>query len=110
MSKYSDTQKLYFILEMIENIEEYVQEYKTITNMLINHKEYNATLMCLMQIGETLNKLTNHYDVLEKEDIKGAYNMRNFIAHDYEGVDMARIENIIRTKLPKLTKSIKEIL
>ncbi len=31
---------------------------------------------------------------------------RNFVAHDYEGVNMALIEGVIREYLPKLKKSI----
>ncbi len=110
MSNKSDIQKLYFILEMIENIEEYIVDYNSLTIMLDNHKEYNATLMCFMQIGETLNKLVDSYKLLEAEDIKGAYDIRNFIAHDYEGIDKARIENIIRTKMPKLKDVIDNII
>ena len=47
---------------------------------------------------------------MNKEEIQGAYNTRNFIAHDYEGVHLARIENIIRVHLPKLKQIIKQIL
>ena len=39
-------------------------------------------------------------------DIKGAYAVRNFIAHDYEGVDLAFIENILRFKIQELKKDI----
>lgn len=67
---------------------------------------YDATLMCLLQIGETLNKLENNYDELQKEDIKGSYDVRNFIAHDYEGVNKSLIEGIIRFHLPKLKEVI----
>ena len=46
---------------------------------------YDSTLMALLQIGETLNKLkdSSHSDKLP---IKGTYDVRNFIDHDYEGV------------------------
>jgi len=36
------------------------------------------------------------------EDVKGAINTRNFIAHDYEGVNLPIIEFIIRDRLPVL--------
>ena len=39
---------------------------------------------------------------IDKDDIKGAYAVRNFIAHDYEGVDLAFIESILRDKLFEL--------
>ncbi|WP_457560419.1 HepT-like ribonuclease domain-containing protein [Caminibacter sp.] len=44
---------------------------------------------------------------MDKEDIKGAYVVRNFIAHDYEGVDLAFIENILRFKLNELKIQLK---
>lgn len=40
-------------------------------------------MMAFLQIGETLNKLQNTYETLNIDDIKGAYEVRNFIAHDY---------------------------
>ena len=102
----SDILKLKFILQRILEIEEYIKEFNHISKMLQSHKEYNATLMCLLQIGETLNKLSKQYPQLDNEDIKGAYNVRNFIAHDYDGVRKAIIENILREFLPKLKNKI----
>ena len=110
MSRKSDRQSLEFILLMCNHIEEYISEFEHITKMLENHKNYNATLMCLLQIGETLNKLHDNYPFLEKEDIKGAYDVRNFIAHDYMGVDLGLIEYILREKIPLLKQSIEKIL
>jgi len=52
-------------------------------------------------------KLLNHFD---QDDIKGAINTRNFIAHDYEGINLPIIEFIIRERLPILQSIIKEIL
>lgn len=69
---------------------------------------YDATLMSLLQIGETLNKLREE-PFAEKLPIKGTYDVRNFIAHDYEGVNKMIIEDIIRTQLPKLKQIILDI-
>ena len=43
------------------------------------------------------------------EDVKGAINTRNFIAHDYEGVNLPIIE-FIRDRLPVLKGEIVIIL
>jgi pheromone shutdown protein TraB len=51
------------------------------------------------------------YDLLstfEKEDIRGAFAVRNFIAHDYEGINLSLIENVIRDYLPKIKKVIEK--
>lgn len=105
----SDNLRFEFILKRIEEIEEYINEFNSITKMLSSHKEYNATLMCLLQIGEVLNKLTKKYEELDAEDIKGAYDVRNFIAHDYDGVRKSIIEDILRYFLPKLKETIIKI-
>ena len=107
---HSDDAKLMFILEKIEDLENYTQEYKTISNLLSNKLGLDASLMCLLQIGETINKLEKRYENLDEETIKGAYNVRNFIAHDYEGLNLAIIEDIIRYNIPKLKDVINKIL
>ena len=68
----------------------------------------SSSFMSLLQIGETLNKLKNE-PFAEKLPIKGTYDVRNFIAHDYEGVNKMIIEDIIRTQLPKLKQTILNI-
>lgn len=67
-----------------------------------------AVLMGLSQIGETLKKLDDEivvkYDLVK--DKEGAYYTRNYIVHDYEGVDLGFIENILRVYLPTLKNKI----
>ena len=46
----------------------------------------------------------------EKQDIKWSYDLRNYIAHDYEGVDLYIVENIIETRLPIILNSVNKIL
>ena len=50
-----------------------------------------AILMGISQIGETLKKIDDEiiavYDL--SQDKEGAYYTRNYIVHDYEGVDFA---------------------
>ncbi|WP_419770130.1 MAG: DUF86 domain-containing protein [Candidatus Marinarcus sp.] len=98
-------EKLNFILEKIEDIESFKTRYKNIEELLNDTMGYDATLMSLLQIGETLNSLRNE-SYADKLPIKGTYDVRNFIAHDYEGVNKAIIENIIRIELPKLKEVI----
>ena len=66
--------------------------------------------MAFLQIGETLNKLQNTYETLNIDDIKGAYEVRNFIAHDYMRVDIGLIEYILREKLPELKNTLISII
>ncbi len=105
-----DTKKFYFILEKIEDINLFKNRFNTIKELLSDKMGFDATLMCLLQIGESLNKLTKLYTKLDKDDIKGSYDVRNFIAHDYEGVNKTIIESIIREHTEKLKITIEEIL
>jgi uncharacterized protein with HEPN domain len=112
MSK-SQLAKVAFVLEMIENIEMVIARHGSITKALEDTLEARAAiLMYLMQIGETLKKvelpLLQKYDL--EVEMKGAYDVRNFIAHDYDGVNIIVIEDIIRTNLPILKNRIETML
>lgn len=111
MSKKSVNSKIEFILEMVENIEKIVQRHNGIVDTINDFEGQMAILMGISQIGETLKKLPD--DFVEKYDLKedkeGAYYTRNYIVHDYEGVDLGFIENILREYLPKLKEKLSNI-
>ena len=109
MSKISDSSKLEFIIEMIEDIEFIIQENGSVTKSLNNRIGKHAILMCLMQIGETLHKIKDE-DIRKDLPVKGSYDVRNFIAHDYEGVDLGLIDNILRYLIPELKTIIEGLL
>ncbi len=107
--------RLNTILEKINFIEEIVLDFEKITTALNDNKSGKPSiLMHLIAIAEQFNKLKeeNEFEILskfDKSDLKGAYDMRNFIAHDYEGVNLSIIEMVIRDKLPKIKKVIKKL-
>jgi len=101
--------KLEFILQMIEDIEYIVAQHSGVVEALSHRISKPAILMSLLQIGEILGKMHFENETL-CEYARGAYNVRNFIAHDYEGVNMAIIENIVRTMLKPLKITIEEEL
>ena len=112
MSNESQLAKIEFIIEMMENIDTIISRHGSISKALEDEIEARAAiLMFLMQIGETLKKfdekVINQYNLAK--EIKGAYNVRNFIAHDYEGVNLVVIEDILRSKLPQLREKMKTI-
>ena len=106
MSKQSQLAKVDFLLEMIENIEQIIQRHKGIVDTLEDFEGQMAVLMGISQIGETLKKLDDilviKYDLVK--DKEGSYYTRNYIVHDYEGIDLGFIENILRSYLPELKK------
>lgn len=111
MSKQSLQAKIEFIVEMIDNIDAIAKRHGGIVKALEDFEGQMALLMGLSQIGETLKKLDDA--TIEKYDLKkdrdGAYYTRNYIVHDYEGVDMGLIENMIREYLPALKSKLLKI-
>ena len=111
MSKQSMNAKIEFIIEMIENIEEIINRHNGIVKTLEDFEGQMAVLMGLSQIGETLKKfddnIVNKFDL--KDDRDGAYYTRNYIVHDYEGLDLGFIESILRNYLPELKEKILKI-
>ena len=101
MSKKSDIKKLQFILEKIDDALSYKDEFKSIELLLNSKMGFDAVNMCIMQVGETLNKLSDEF--IE------SYLTRNYIAHDYEGVNKYIIEIILKEHFPKLKKDIEKI-
>ena len=101
--------KLAFVLEKVEDIIAYQERYGSVVEMLNDKMAYDAVLMCLLQIGETLHKLEKS-PYADKLPIKGAYDVRNFIAHDYEGVNRAIIEDVIRRHIPALQRQLFDVL
>jgi uncharacterized protein with HEPN domain len=112
MSEKSYIAKSDFMLKMIANIYAVVDRHGGIVAVLDDEIEGRpAVLMAFLQIGETLNRL----DALVlrecglERDAKGSYDVRNFIAHDYLGVDLGLVEGIIRDYLPTLQGKIEAL-
>lgn len=115
MSKESIS-KIHLILEKIEYIEKIVEDASGITKALDDVITSRAAiLMHLTAIAEQFDKLKKEHadDLLssfDDQDIKGMYDVRTYIAHDYEGVNLAIIEWIIRNGLPKFKKQCLDLI
>ena len=109
-------QQVKTILKKIEFIEEIVAQSGSIIDALEDEAVSRAAiLMHLTSIAEQFDKLLHdgELDLLthfEKEDIKGSYDLRNFIAHDYEGVDLYIVEDVVQHRLPIIKNSAQKIL
>jgi len=110
-------------LSRIENIrkkimfvDNIVNEYGSVHKALEDEEKGRAAiLMHLASIAEQFDKLLHSGELeilshFEKQDIKGSYELRNFIAHDYEGVDLYIVEDVITERLPVILKSANVIL
>jgi uncharacterized protein with HEPN domain len=111
MSKDSNIAKLKFILEKIDDAISYKEQFGSIENLLNSKLGFDAVTMCIMQVGETLNKLDNNFiKQYDNLPIKESYLTRNYIAHDYEGINKMIIETILREHFPKLKDDIQKII
>ncbi len=109
-------QRIAYIDKKIQFIFEIVDESGNITEALNDEKNARAAiLMHLTSIAEQFDKLAkeSEFEILshfDKRDLKGTYDIRNFIAHDYEGVNLSVIESVIRNKLPHLKRVTQKLL
>ena len=98
------------MLKCIYKILEYTNGVSS-EQFFLDLKLQDACLMNLTQIGENVVNIDDafmekHNDIIWKQ-IKG---MRNVIVHDYDGVNMTIVWDIIEKDLPKLKSQLEKIL
>jgi uncharacterized protein with HEPN domain len=109
-------QRVETIAKKINFIDNIVKEKGSIIVALEDEQNARAAiLMHLTAIAEQFDKLlhSGELDILQhfdKQDIKGSYDLRNFIAHDYEGIDFHIVEEVIKERLPIVAKGAEEAL
>ena len=108
--------RIEIIQKKIEFIQNIVADKGSVIHALEDEQNDRASiLMHLTSIAEQFDKLlhSGELEVLsnfEKQDIKGSYELRNFIAHDYEGIDFPIVEDVIVERLPIILESTRKIL
>ena len=110
MSKQSDIAKIDFIIEKIDDALAYKETFGSIEATLNSKMGFDAVSMCILQVGETLNKLSQ--EIIQKHTelpVKESYLTRNYIAHDYEGISKIILETILREHFPVLKQQLIEI-
>ncbi|QOG12930.1 DUF86 domain-containing protein [Arcobacter sp. FWKO B] len=104
-------QSIYKKLNSVFNI---IQRHGTISKALLDEEGQPAILMLLIACAEQFNKLNKMEAQILNEfnqiDIKGIISIRNFIAHDYDGVNLSIVEDSLRYGIPEIFSVVKEIL
>jgi uncharacterized protein with HEPN domain len=99
------------ILEAIDRIIEYTSSINTADDFDNDHRNFDATMMNFVVIGEMVDKLSDEFKKKHSEfewiKIKG---FRNLVAHDYFGIDAEEVWQIIKNKIPALKSDIKLLL
>jgi len=113
LNEKNDLLYLLNILEYIEKIWKYTEKTNDAEELfeLNEQMNLNASLTLLANIGEnvskTTDKLKNEYPNVEWQRIK---NFRNRIIHDYVGIDLAIVYEIITNDLKALKPEIVKII
>ncbi|HWB65152.1 MAG TPA: HepT-like ribonuclease domain-containing protein [Chitinophagales bacterium] len=102
-----------YLLDIKKEIDDigYFTDKYSLQMFLSDIKTQKAVIMSLLNIGELVKKLPYDFTQNNKQiqwyKIAG---LRNRIAHDYPGLDIELIWNIIQNETPLFRKQIEEIL
>ena len=95
----------------IEHIEKYLENISSLEDLLNNNMVYDAVMMNFILIGEACKRLSGKFKTENTQiDWTGINSYRNFIAHEYFGVDEKIVWRTITIELPKLKKDLQHIL
>lgn len=110
-----DIQRIKSINKKLNSIFTIIKRHGSIIKALEDENEGQpAILMLLVASSEQFNKLykknSNILENFHDIDIKGIISVRNFIAHDYDGINLSIIENSLRYGIPELLQITTKIL
>jgi uncharacterized protein with HEPN domain len=99
------------ILEATDRIIEYTSGFDSADNFNNDYRNFDATMMNFVVIGEMVDKLSTDFKIdhpnIEWINIKG---FRNIVAHDYFGIDAEEVWQIIKNKIPGLKSEIQRLI
>lgn len=101
------------MLECIEKIFLYSGSFNNVEDFIWanNQQNYNASWALLLTIGEEIKRLgpslKNEYQQIPWRSIAG---MRNFLAHDYRGIDNDLVYEVINVNLPDLKEALVDMV
>ena len=98
------------MIEYIDKAIKYTKDY-SFKEFISNEEKIDATVFSISQIGELVKNISeetmSRYDNIEWVVIK---NLRNKIVHDYEGINLNLIWDIIKNDVVKLREDLLKIL
>lgn len=107
--KKSDRFFLSHIRDALKNIHEYIQEGKEA--FFSDRKTQDAVIRNLEIIGEATKKLSDPTRQLDPQvPWKQISGMRDKMAHDYFGIDLGLVWDVVEKELPSLTQRIDRLL
>jgi len=99
------------IIEAIDRIIEYTSSYDSADAFNNDYRNFDATMMNFVVIGEMVDKISNEFKINHSKinwiKIKG---FRNIVAHDYFGIDAEEVWQIIKIKIPELRVDLQKLI
>ncbi len=97
------------ILKYISKVLEYIKD-TNYSDFINNSILVEACVFNLSQIGELANKIDKDFeDNYSSIPWRVMYGLRNKIVHDYEGVNLVLIWDIVKEDLPELAAQLEEL-
>lgn len=98
-------------MEAIGDIEDYIKDTSSPEDFITDKKTHSAVLRSFQIIGEAANNLDEDF-IESNPDVEWqkVIGMRNFIIHEYFGVDLKIVWATIKEDLPAFKENIKKLL
>lgn len=116
-SQYTIKDRLEQIAESIELVISRCESINEANEFLLspdNMMRFDSCVMRLQAIGEQIGKILKEenspFDNYPEIPWVAAYDMRNFISHEYANVDEAIVFDVIKEDLPRMQEAIQKIL
>ena len=106
-------------IQIIKKMIKYCNDINTLmTRFNTDFEKYKTDIsfqyscnMCIIQIGELANRLSDETKVNSKNiPWRAIIGMRNLHAHDYENVDLEIVWNTLLEDIPELEQSLEKLL
>ncbi|MCL2343229.1 MAG: DUF86 domain-containing protein [Firmicutes bacterium] len=98
------------IIGYAEKVLRYCEDVSSQSEFSANSMLVESCVFNLSQIGEIANKLDNSFtDQYPEIPWRALYALRNRIVHDYEGVNLTLVWDIVHDDLPGLVIQLKEL-
>ncbi len=105
-----DTTYLNHILDCINDIEHFIDGYSE-QQFVTDKKTFNSTIRMFEIIGEATKKISPELKQNNSEvEWKKMAGLRDVLIHDYEGVDLNAVWQIIQIHIPTLKIQIQKII
>jgi len=116
-SHYTIKDRLEQIEESIELVISRCENINDANDFLLspdNMMKFDSCVMRLQAIGEQIGKILKEndcpFDRYPEIPWLAAYDMRNFISHEYANIDEAIVFDVIKEDLPRMQEAVKSIL